>query len=99
MFSRRLEPINSEELKDKFSSLRVELPEDPHRKSFARKLIIGLIEDLKTEVKSLSRGIVLTNSNDQLDDLDDVQPVHMYEVDVAYGKDGLNVHLKVNLNY
>lgn len=93
----RVEPINAEELKDKLSSFEPEIPEDPFRESFVRTIINDRLERLVAEIKSLSKGFVLLSIHDRLDNLDNVQPVHVYEVDVVNDKDVLNVHIKVNI--
>lgn len=94
----REKSLNSPDLREKFSSFEVEIPADPSRKSFVRAVLDDLLENLMTEIRSLSRGIVLISIPKRPGTLYNVQPVRVYEVDVAKDKDILQVDIEVIFN-
>lgn len=96
----RTKSLNSPELIEKFSSFEVKIPADPSRKSFVQDVLDDRLENLVTEIRYLSRGIVLhvIRIPEIPGKLHNVQPVRVFEVDVARDKDILQVHIEVIFN-
>lgn len=84
----RVEPIQSEKLKELLNSFNVEYPDDPFSESFIRQILQDdMLKKLVTAVKSLSKEIVLTkNINKRRHDMPSVEAC-VFEVDVVFDGD------------
>lgn len=89
-------PITSEKLKALFNCFKVEYPDDPLSESFVRQIIQdGMLRNLVTAVKSLSKGIVLkTDIPTKRHDMPTVEAC-VFEVDVVYDSDQFRATEKV----
>lgn len=91
------EPILSVKLKDLFKSFKIEFPEDPLNESFVREI---LNENLVTEIKSLSDGIVLIKDIHEKNQYEHGNMAAVvFEIDVVSGDDQYSVVIKVNIKY